>query len=292
VIWTARSWLAMTLLFAVLPAAAQEEDEGDGRAEAGALLKEGNGLLDQKKFAEALQRFEGAYRVFKSPKIFFSIAEANDKLQNYARAAQYYQRFVDEADDAPEKLGARAKQRLAALEPYIGRIAVSAEEDGVTVTIDGEVIGETPLRAQWAKAGSHKVSAQKQGFLPFETAVSVTAGQKKTVMVLLEPSSESTPEPEIVPEVSPPPASPSPSPSPAEPPKLLVSTEPQIVDKPTDVAAKASTDEGVSGWLWVGLGAAAVAGAVVSIVLVTQGGNSFLPSGELGSTSINEWQRP
>lgn len=282
----------MTLLLAALPAVAQEEEESDGRAEAGALLKEGNALLDQKKFAEALQRFEGAYRVFRSPKIFFSIAEANDKLQAYARAAQYYQRFVDEADDAPEKLVARAKQRLAALEPYIGRISVSSEEDGVTVTIDGEVIGETPLRPQWAKAGAHKVSAQKQGFLPFETSVSVTVGQKKTVMLMLEPSSEPTPEPEIVPEASPSPEPPPPSPSPVDPPKLLVSSEPQIVDKPTDVAAKKSEEGGVSGWLWVGLGAAAVAGAVVSIVLVTQGGNSFLPSGELGSSSINDWQRP
>ncbi|MFO0728827.1 MAG: PEGA domain-containing protein [Myxococcota bacterium] len=288
-----RLWIALLCLAAPLPALAQDdEDNADAsRTQAGAFLKEGNALMDAKKYAEALQRFESAHHVFPSPKIFFSIAEAHDKLQAYARAAQYYQRFVDEADDAPEKLVARAKQRLAALEPYIGRISLSCEEDGVTVSIDGEEIGETPLRPQWAKAGPHKVSGKKAGFLPFETSVTVKVGEKKTVMLLVEPSEEApapTPEPVASPE-------PEPSPTPVAvvpPPSSLVSSaEPQIVDKPTDVAAQRQSGEGgVSGWLWVGLGAAAVAGAVVAIVLVTQTGNPFLPSGELPSSALSDWQ--
>ena len=285
-----RLGIAVWLLLPIT-ASAQEEEEteaDDARVRAGAMLKEGNALMDAKKYADALQRFESAYRLFGSPKIFFSIAEAHDKLQVYARAAQYYQRFVDEADDAPEKLLARAKQRLQSLEPYIGRISLSCEEDGVSVTIDGEPVGDTPLRPQWAKAGPHKVAGKKAGFLPFESTVVVKPGEKKTVMLLVEPEEE-VPAPSPEAPVAPSPE-PTPSPTAAPLPAVVASSEPQIVDKPTDVAANRADEGGISGWWWVGLGAAAVAGGVVAAVLATQSGNPFLPSGELPSSALSDWQ--
>ena len=44
-------------------------------------------------------------------------------------------------------------------------------------------------------------------------------------------------------------------------------------------------------WLWAGAGVVAAAGVVVAIVALS-GGDDFVPGGELGRSSLDEWGRP
>jgi len=55
-------------------------------------------------------------------------------------------------------------------------LIVAVSEEGVTVTIDGEVVGETPLAAIGdLSVGTHDIEATKDGFHPYAGSVTVPA---------------------------------------------------------------------------------------------------------------------
>ncbi|MGC4122174.1 MAG: hypothetical protein QM765_47860 [Myxococcales bacterium] len=117
----------VALLFAVLStgssggtARAAERAE-PGRDRAKALLLEGNRLLDEGQYLEALKRFEEAYAAFPSPKLQFNLAQTLRELGRDLQALEHYERFLIEAreTDAPGLFQA-ARARVAELK---GRIA-------------------------------------------------------------------------------------------------------------------------------------------------------------------------
>ncbi len=49
-------------------------------------------------------------------------------------------------------------------------------------------------------------------------------------------------------------------------------------------------DEGVAWWVFAGAGVAAAAAVVAVVIVASSGGDDFLPGGELGRTSLDEWR--
>jgi len=118
-----------------------------------------------------------------------------------------------------------------------------------------------PAAAPIARAAAPGVAAPK-----VEPTATPPAAES-TSPVAARAAEPEVPAPELTPSIS------------AEPSPALVarapSDEPALYERP---------------WVWVVTGALVTAAVVVGVAATT-GGDDFLPSGELGSTSTGEWQQ-
>ncbi len=72
-----------------------------------------------------------------------------------------------------------------------GRLAVVAAEEGATVSVDGVVVGVTPLVEPLViAAGAHSLTVDKRGFVRFAKDVDVTEGEEVRVDATLTPSAD------------------------------------------------------------------------------------------------------
>lgn len=115
--------------------------------------------------------------------------------------------------------------------------------------LDGEERGTTPLVGAILEAGAHDLELNAPDHVKHRRRVTVEAGRSATVAVTLESV------PALVPPV-------------------------QDREPPND---------GVAWWVWAGAGVAAAAAVVAVIVIAAGGGDDFVPGGELGRTSLDEW---
>lgn len=245
---------------------AARTEGGEDRAGAAALISEGNKLLDAGRAKEALERFNDAYELFSSPTIYVSIAEAHLKLGNDVRAAEFYQRFLEEkAPGTAAKLVMLAEQRLEELATELAVVKVETAVEGALVSIDDDPIGETPLPPQYMKPGLYRVGATKEGHVPFSTTVELASGETRSIPMALE--------------LLPPPPEPKTAPP---PPPLVAVAEPEPADSGSVLGRW---------WFWTAVGAAVAAGVTVGVVAGTSGGDSFVPGGELGLTGTSSWQK-
>lgn len=250
---------------------AQADDRADDRAAAAQLIREGNALLDEDRPSEALKRFSEAYDLFGSPTILMSIAEAYLKLGNDVRAAEYYQRFLEEkTPTTAAKLVILAEQRLEELAAELAIVKLETSVEGALVSIGDDPIGETPLPPQYLRAGSYRIGATKDGHVPFSVNVDLNSGETRTVALALEP---------VPPELPPPVVT-------AKPPPLVVAAPPPVVDDDDDDSVLGSW------WFWTAVGVVVVAGATVGVVAGTSsGGDTFVPGGELGLSGTSSWEK-
>ena len=175
--------LAVTLAQATSP---PRPVETGAKAQAQSLLREGTALFDRGEAAAALRKFEQAYAVFPSPKIWFDVGAAQRALDRPAEALQAFQRFLDEAPQAPAESRAEAKQAVATLMSALGRLTIVCPVSGADVSIDGKPAGVTPLAGPiWATPGQHQIAARREGMTPDVQDVAVTAGSEGTVTLVL-----------------------------------------------------------------------------------------------------------
>jgi len=244
------------------------------------LLREGTTLFERGETASALRKFEQAYAVFPSPKIWFNVGAAERVLDQPVEALSAFQRFLAEAPQAPAASRLEAEQAVAALTSSLGRLNVACAVTGVDVSIDGKPAGVTPLTAPiWATPGQHQLAGQHEGMAPDVQDVTVVAGTERTVILgvhAVETASAAPPPlPAPVPVVEAPPA-----------PTLLAPVQPRPAS-PIPAPVTTATTPGERPvtrrwWFWTAVGAVVAAG-VVGVILATRGGGTDVPGTTLGS---------
>jgi tetratricopeptide (TPR) repeat protein len=138
-------------------AAAAEPD--DARSAALTLAREGAQLYAAGDFQGALEKFEQAYGLFPSPKLFFNLGQAWRGLSKPAQALANFERFLAEAKDAPADYRDQAAVQIAELETRVTRVAVACNRSGSVVTIDGVRRGTIPLdRPIPVEPGAHRLT--------------------------------------------------------------------------------------------------------------------------------------
>jgi tetratricopeptide (TPR) repeat protein len=159
------------------------------KAQAKAALDEGNVLLLNKQYAEALAKYQTALASWEHPAIRFNVVrcliqldrlvEASDNLK---LALQYGAAPLDEAIYNE----ALAYERLLANQ--IGELVVACDQGGVKLTLDGQPLAHCPAKtSRRVVPGPHQLVAIKQGFLTRTVDVVVVGGKKQAVSVKLEP---------------------------------------------------------------------------------------------------------
>jgi tetratricopeptide (TPR) repeat protein len=159
-----KSVLVVVLLSCV--AAPGRADEGDARAQALALLRDGNEKYLQGLYVEALDRFERASTLFPSPNLDFNIAQALNELGRPVDALTHYERYVHEVkeEESPDHWRT-AHEQIFRLEGAVARVEIQTNIADAQVTIDGKPVGTTPLDAPVRlMPGPHAIVVARAGY--------------------------------------------------------------------------------------------------------------------------------
>ncbi len=204
---------ALAVLAASPVARASGPDSAADERERSALYAEGVAFANAGRWDEAAKRFRQVVAIRAAPPALFTLAQAEEHLGQLATAERGYESALASARAAGQTDVADAAARaLSAIVQRVPSILLRLEPPvaGATATIDGaDAAFGVPARLD---PGSHAVASHAPDRRPFETHVSVVAGQSLEVQVQLEPLAGQPPSPPAVA-----PASPVPEPPPPEP---------------------------------------------------------------------------
>jgi hypothetical protein len=151
-----------------------------------ALYKEGFDAATAGRWAEARDRFAAALAIRSSPKVLFSLAQAEEQLGQLAAAGRDYARALDGAKAAAETdVAAAAQNAKAALEPRVPTVRVVAQgAPGATAKLDDQPVAVgTPVPVD---PGTHRLVVSAPGMRDAQATVAISERQRLDVPVRLE----------------------------------------------------------------------------------------------------------
>jgi hypothetical protein len=171
-----RFWLVgLIALIAVLalrsPVHADERDEAAGEFAAGQAADR------RKDYQTAIRHYLRANELVPHPNAMFNIATDYEKLGNWREAVTWYQRYLDEARNPPDRERIlrliRELQTRVPPEPVVrnGTLRVIGPI-GAQVFIDDQPVGQIPLATE-LPVGRHAVRVTHDRFVPFEATVEI-----------------------------------------------------------------------------------------------------------------------
>jgi hypothetical protein len=188
-------------LFLACLLAMPQQSHAEDKAKAVELLQEGDALLQKgdrywaankpekgiAAYEEALKIYNEAYKAFNSPKIFYPIAEAEQKLFLYLEAMAHYQALLKEAENLDPELVEQAQAAIVEVRKNLSGLTLTVEQDGAVVVLDEQKLGTTPLSGvQYFKPGRHTYSVTLDGYTPHEETMETKRGEVLERKVTLE----------------------------------------------------------------------------------------------------------
>lgn len=199
------------------------------------------------RYRESIDYFLEADRLSPSAALSFNIARAYENIDDAAAALRWYRDYLRRDAKAADKTDvektiAAFEARLA--EKGVQQITVVTEPPGATLLLDGQPLGVTPWTGEVAP-GAHKLQLRRDGYAPAEQDLDVPPDHATDVALTL-----TTAAPEAAPT-----AAPSPAPAPAAP----------AAPAPRDESKESGSAFPFTklGWVGVGVGGAALGGALV-----------------------------
>jgi hypothetical protein len=158
--------------------------------DAAARFAEAQALFDKGSFEEALAKFRPLADETKSPNVLLYVArslrelgrttEAYDAMQLAVRVST--ERAVAEEKYAPTRDAASAELAILALKVSHVVVAIADAPDGATVKLDGTALTPAQVGSSITVApGDHTVELEVPGADTVRRAVSVAAGESKTI---------------------------------------------------------------------------------------------------------------
>jgi hypothetical protein len=164
------------------------------RNAARALVSEGNRLVEDSFFPQALEKYRAALKHWDHPAIHFNMALA---LINLDQPIEVYQNLEQAMQYGDGPLGAEklenAKKYKALVEGQLARVSIESQASGARVTMDNKELFIAPGRhEELVRAGSHTIVASKEGFVPTERTESLPAGKTTAFNLKLYTNEELT----------------------------------------------------------------------------------------------------
>jgi len=146
-------------------------------------------------YEKALASYRAAYEAFASPKIYFPIAQVEERLGMDLEAYGHYRTVVRDAADLDDNVRAQVERRLSELETRLLLLTIAVEPEGAAVVIDGTVVGTAPLAGPVPLfPGEYSLTVTKSGFVTYESAIAGGAGEALTERVDLDRKGGTTPQ--------------------------------------------------------------------------------------------------
>ena len=223
-----RRLAALGALVAVLaPAPAVHADDV---AEARARFRSGAAHYAAKRYREAIEEFEAAYRLKPHGAIHYNVAQCRERLGEWPGAIRAYHDYLREVPDANDRASveasiARLEARLATSGVQV--LIVYSEPPGADVRVDGHPRGRTPVHVV-LPPGAYDLALSLDGRAPASQQVTLRADASRVVEVDLRSA----------------PATSSPSPSPTATPTAIAiaSSTPNATSTPTPTATAVRAD--------------------------------------------------
>ncbi|WP_438035129.1 PEGA domain-containing protein [Sorangium sp. So ce204] len=165
------------------PAPARERLSGEARAD----YESGKALFRDGDFASAFLKFQSAYESSKDARLLWNMIACTSKMHRYSQLLALVERLKQEDRGVllPEDWAtiAEVERKASAL---VGHLDITASERDAEVTIDGQLIGKTPLPGKViVDAGTRRIRVFKPGFKEHLRAESVSPGAQLALDVRL-----------------------------------------------------------------------------------------------------------
>lgn len=120
-----------------------------------------------------------------APKPVTRVATAREQREPQRTAAS-----VKPVPRAPEagapKSAVRSRAAASKLPRFHGSLAIRSEPGGALVSVDGQVVGPTPILLKGVRAGSRVVRIESEGYERWSSAARVVANQKTAIVATLQ----------------------------------------------------------------------------------------------------------
>ncbi|MFT3771993.1 MAG: tetratricopeptide repeat protein [Minicystis sp.] len=186
--------LAASLLVTAPALAGPGGDRSDPRVAARALAEHGHALYEAGKYAEAIDVFQQADKLFHAPTIVLALARAHAASGKLVQARALYQRVADEklAVGSPAAFVEAqrvAREQIAALDGRIPALQILVRGGGgrgLRVTLDdAEVEGYRPDRSLPVDPGAHRITVIPSGGVGVSRTVDLREGARAVVEIEL-----------------------------------------------------------------------------------------------------------
>jgi hypothetical protein len=159
------------------------------KAQAKTALDAGNAAFLEKKYSEALAKYQTAIAAWDHPAIRFNVVRCLIQLDRPVEAFDNLKLAMKYgADPFEDGLFTEALAYEKLLAKQIGEVEIACTQPGVKLTLDGQSLGTCPTRETKRVApGAHQVVGVKDGFLTKTFEVVVVGGARERVDVALAP---------------------------------------------------------------------------------------------------------
>lgn len=159
------------------------------KAEAQHLLEAGNALFLERKYADALARYQQAVAAWDHPAIRFNIVRCLIQLDRPVEAADNLKRALAYgAAPLEDSVYAEALAYEKLLAAQVGELVVACTQPDVALTLDGAPLGTCPTTVtRRASPGVHQLVGTRAGFVPHTETIGVTGGRQVSARVELAP---------------------------------------------------------------------------------------------------------
>lgn len=247
----------------IAAAAAQDQPSETEMAAARRLFRSGLAHAREGDWEDAHADFQRSYDIAPVPTTLLNLAGAQVQLGRLVAGAESYRRFLSQADSGrAARYREEAQRALEAVEQRVASVVVGAHgiREGDALQVDGDDVSRSVMGVPLPlDPGEHTIAVRRGGRVLVSETVELEEGEERRVALMV------------------------PAPTPAE--VAAASSQPSAepLDPSSDPASADTGSGGVlaSPWLWAGVGAVIV-GAVVTVIVLSSGGEPDLYSGNLG----------
>lgn len=189
-----RCFIALGLLLGTISTTttsfAQPAPKGDVQTDrARELHKQADELFSKRQFDKARAAYLAAWALKKHWQIAASLGDTELRLGLHRDAAEHLTAMIAMYPPEEDKQTlSDAKAMLEKAKAKIGTVTLTSNVEGADVSVNGTVIGKTPLRDPiYLDPGSHNIEVKKVGFISKSQAVVSGAGKAERIDVTLEP---------------------------------------------------------------------------------------------------------
>lgn len=156
-----------------------ESVSAEDRSKAEALFKEGNDLLRESLFPQAVKKYREALEHWDHPGIHFNLALA---LLNLEQPIAVYRSLEKAMQYGEGPLGAekleRARRYFELVSEQLGTVELTVQEPDARVTLDGKLVFTGPgIYRDLVLVGEHQVIASKRGYVDVKRDVLIEPGE-------------------------------------------------------------------------------------------------------------------
>lgn len=191
---SALALIAMLLL--AFPASGAPQN----RKEAGERYQKGVSLYKEGDYAAALAEFKAAFQAAPTWEVLYNIGLTERRLFKYGQAVQTLNRYLEEGGKkVPKDRRANVEKELEQIRELTAVITIKVEGKPAKITVDGEVVGNSPLSEPVLLGpGPHVFKAEREGFNADEKAVEIVSKTKVEVALAPKPKEDTSPAEVIV----------------------------------------------------------------------------------------------